>query len=51
MNDWRNGYDFISAIKSTFLDDDIDRYVTLSIICYTRKAIGDYMYGAGVNKI
>lgn len=51
MNDWRNGYDFISVVKSTFLDDDIDRYVTLSIICYTRKAIGDYMYGAGVNKI
>ncbi len=41
MNDWRNGYDFISVVKSTFLDDDIDRYVTLSIICYSRKAVGD----------
>lgn len=51
MNDWRDGYDYLSVVKSTFLDDYFDKYVTVSIICYTRKAIGDYMYGSGVNII
>ncbi len=51
MNDWREGYDYLSVVKSTFLDDELDKYVTVSVICYSRKAIGDYMYGSGVNTI
>jgi hypothetical protein len=38
-------------VKSKFLDDELDKYVTVSIICYSRKAIGDFMYGSGVNTI
>jgi len=51
MNDWREGYDYLSVVKSKFLDDELDKYVTVSIICYSRKAIGDFMYGSGVNTI
>ena len=43
MNDWRNGYNFITVLKSTFLDDDIKKLVTVSLICYTRKAVGDHL--------
>ena len=43
MNDWRPGYNYLSVIKSTFWDDDINLMVTLSVICYTRKGIGDYL--------
>jgi hypothetical protein len=43
MNDWRVGYNFISVFKCSFLDDEIDDIVTVSIICYTRKAIGDHL--------
>jgi len=41
MNDWRDGYNFISVLKSTFYDNEVDDIVTISLICYTRKAIGD----------
>jgi len=41
MNDWRDGYNFITVLKSTFHDDEVDDLVTISLICYTRKAIGD----------
>jgi hypothetical protein len=46
MNDWRRGYDFLSVTKTLIWDAEIKRSVTLSIICYTRKAVGDYIYGA-----
>lgn len=49
MNDWRKGYDYLSVVKSTFWDGKIGTMVTLSIICYTRKAVGDYKYGCGQN--
>jgi Trp operon repressor len=41
MNDWRDGYNFITVLKSTFYDDEVDDLVTISLICYTRKAISD----------
>jgi hypothetical protein len=41
MNDWRDGYNFLSVMKSTIYDEDLGETVTISIICYTRKAIGD----------
>ena len=47
MNDWRYGYNYISVVKNTFWDDNISKSVTLSIICYTRKAVGDELYGGG----
>ena len=43
MNDWRYGYNYISVLKTSFMDSDIGKEITLSIICYTRKAIGDYL--------
>ena len=43
MNDWRPGYDYLSVIKTTFIDQSENKTVTLSLICYTRKAIGDYL--------
>lgn len=49
MNDWREGYNFISVLKSTFYDADIDDLVTLSLICYTRKAVGDRMIASNTN--
>ena len=50
MNDWRYGYNFISVVKNTFWDPNISKSVTLSIICYTRKAVGDTLYGGGKQK-
>ena len=47
MNDWRYGYNYVSVLKNCFWDDNISKSVTLSIICYTRKAVGDYLYGGG----
>jgi hypothetical protein len=47
MNDWRYGYNYISVVKTSFWDEFISKSVTLSIICYTRKAVGDYLYGGG----
>jgi hypothetical protein len=47
MNDWRYGYNYISVVKNTFWDDNISKSVTLSIVCYTRKAVGDELYGGG----
>jgi hypothetical protein len=43
MNDWRYGYNYISVLKTSFRDSEIGKEITLSIICYTRKAIGDYL--------
>ena len=43
MNDWRDGYNFLSVMKSTIYDEELGETVTISIICYTRKAIGDRM--------
>jgi hypothetical protein len=43
MNDWRYGYNYITVLKTSFFDSDIGKEITFSIICYTRKAIGDYL--------
>jgi hypothetical protein len=43
MNDWRDGYNFLSVMKSTIYNEELGETVTISIICYTRKAIGDWL--------
>ena len=43
MNDWRDGYNYLSVMKSTIYDHELNETVTISVICYTRKAIGDRM--------
>jgi len=43
MNDWRYGYNFISVMKSSFYEVCSQDIVTISVICYTRKAIGDHI--------
>jgi hypothetical protein len=48
MNDWRPGHNFCSVAKSIVFDEDNQRSVQVVFIAYTRKDIGDYLYGAGV---
>ena len=43
INDWRYGYNFISVMKSSFYEVCSQDIVTISVICYTRKAIGDHI--------
>lgn len=50
MNDDRYGYNYVSVIKSDVYDTDGIKMATMSIICYTRKAIGDYMDKYGLQK-
>lgn len=48
MNDWRPGHNFCSVVKSIVFDEDNQSSVQVVFIAYTRKVIGDYLYGAGV---
>ncbi len=43
MKDWRDGYNFLSVMKSTIYDEELGETVTISIICYMLKAVGDCM--------
>lgn len=43
MNDGTSGYNYISVIKQTNHSTDKTKCGTISIICYTRKAIGDFL--------
>lgn len=48
MNDWRPGHNYCSVTKSIIFDEEIQQHVQVVLIAYTRKDIGDYLYGAGV---
>ncbi len=43
MNDWRRGYNYVSVAKCLFRENTTMNFVTLSVICYTRKLIGDFL--------
>jgi hypothetical protein len=45
MNDWRPGNNFCSVIKAVVVDDIKKCKVNLSVIAYSRKVVGDYLYG------
>jgi hypothetical protein len=45
MNDWRPNFNYCSVVKAKIFDDVHQCYVNVSIIAYTRKEIGDFMYG------
>jgi len=46
MNDWRPGHNYCSVAKSIVSDDENGRPIQVVFIAYTRKDIGDYLYGA-----
>jgi hypothetical protein len=46
MNDWRPGCNFCSVAKGIVTDNETNRDMQIVIIAYTRKDVGDYIYGA-----
>lgn len=47
MNDWRPGSNYCSVVKAIVDDRSRSIKVNLTIVAYTRKVIGDYLYGPG----
>ena len=47
MNDWRPGSNFCSVVKAIVDDRIRNSKVNLTIVAYSRKVIGDYLYGPG----
>jgi len=45
-NDWRPGYNYCSVAKTIILDTNTNEYIQIVIIAYTRKDVGDYLYGS-----
>ena len=45
MNDWRPQTNFCSVAKGIISDESNNIKVYLSVIAYSRKEIGDYLYG------
>ena len=46
MNDWQPGHNYCSVAKSIISDEENGRLLQVVFITYTRKDIGDYLYGA-----
>ena len=51
MNDWRPGSNFCSVIKAVVVDETRNIKVNLSVIAYSRKVVGDYLYGPNIYPI
>jgi hypothetical protein len=45
MNDWRPGCNFCSVAKGCVADNETFQNVQIVLIAYTRKEVGDYIYG------
>lgn len=45
-NDWRPGYNYCSVTKTIVHDTNTNNYMQIVLIAYTRKDVGDYLYGS-----
>jgi len=45
-NDWRPGFNYCSVAKALVYDTETNEKMQISLIAYTRKDVGDYIYGS-----